>query len=108
MTDELPGAGPELDAIVNTAAGLVTGKPSQMASAALGAIEAWREKQPATEYVIWSPHHDDAPPYKSPWDRLAFCCEIYGPDKLMGQGIALTLAVAICQAIVRASRGGAE
>ena len=94
MTDRtMPAPGPEMDALVNKAAGLVTGKPSQMDSAALGALEAWREQHEGSSWTL---------DYYNVLDR--YSCHLELPPFGSWNSQQSSLAVAICHAIVRASR----
>lgn len=109
MTDELPGAGPELDSLVAKALG---SKPayhlgstpqyrlySKWSSEALLALETWREQHPG-----WSIEIDfNQPCHPEVWEVCLYDVSHEG-EFTPYDAIAPTLAVAICHAIVLAGR----
>ena len=102
MTDELPGAGPAMDALVREALlsddrlGLENDwwaeHPSTSTPDAIWALEAWREQ------------HEDWRPFRMGWNYASDRMELGQHNVYIG-GISVfapTLAQAICEAIIRA------
>lgn len=110
MTDELPGAGPELDEMVAEVLGW-TGEHIKLAAwheawssgddRALAALEKWRKEHPDWTGSIDFPGASVNSGYSCwLWPRRAITD--IAPAGAIGQGP--TLAVAICHAIVLAGR----
>lgn len=95
MTDELPGAGPELDAMVIEALGRRPDylfRPSTMAEDAFWALETWREQH---EGSSWNMNYS--------YVVKRYGCSIQASWRVFVDE-APTLPVAICHAILRATR----
>lgn len=101
MTDELPGAGPELDKLVAESLGHSGhGKASQSMAGSMNSLRDWRNKNPTWTGRISLPRGRGA-------NGREYRAQLWREGdyhETVVMGCSPTLAVAICRAIVLAGR----